>query len=138
MKKKVTTIQKFAWFYAGLFFFVVLLGYIPGLTWNGHLFGIFDIDPYDDLLHLASAIWAVFAAWYSLRYSIFYFKAFGFLYCLDGIVGLIFGNGYLDLAIFLHGIYVADLSTKTALNAPHIFIGGIALYIGFILSKKYK
>ena len=79
MKKKVVAIQKIAWLYAGLFLFVVLLGYIPGLTYNGLLFGRFDIDPIDDILHLASAIWAAFAAWYSLRASIFYFKLFGIL-----------------------------------------------------------
>ena len=124
--------------YAGLFFFVVLLGYIPGLTWNGHLFGLFDIDPIDDILHLASAIWAAFAAWHSLRYSIFYFKAFGILYCLDGVIGLIFGNGYLDLAIFLNGPTVLDFGTKIAINTPHILIGGLAVFIGFVLSKKFK
>ncbi|PIN93926.1 hypothetical protein COU54_01145 [Candidatus Pacearchaeota archaeon CG10_big_fil_rev_8_21_14_0_10_31_24] len=131
-------IRNLAWIYAGLFFFVVLIGYIPGLNWNGYLLGIFDIDPFDDVLHLVSAIWAVFAAWHSLRYSLFYFKAFGILYCLDGIIGLIFGNGYLDLAIFKYGVEYLDIGTKIALNLPHIFIGGIAIYIGFILSKKYK
>lgn len=139
MKKRMTTIQKLAWFYAGLFFFVVLIGYVPVFTnEQGLLFGLFKIDPIDDVLHLASAIWAALAAWYSVRYTIFYFKAFGILYCLDGIVGLIFGNGYLDLAIFLRGPIVLDLGTKIAANTPHILIGGFALLIGFVLDKEFK
>jgi hypothetical protein len=139
MKREVRTIQELAWLYAGLFFFVVLLGYIPAFNdEQGLLFGLFKIDPIDDILHLASGIWAAFAAWHSLKYSVFYFKAFGILYCLDGLIGLIFGNGYLDLAIFLNGPAVLDFGTKIAINTPHILIGGLAAFLGFRLSKKFK
>ena len=49
-------------------YFVVLLGaaalnYIPGITDDqGRSFGVFALDPFDDALHLASAIWALAAA----------------------------------------------------------------------------
>jgi hypothetical protein len=46
-------------------------------------------------------------------------------------------RGYLDLGIFLNDPAGLDLWTRFAANIPHILIGGIAIYIGFILSKKY-
>ena len=130
-------VQKLAWGYAGLFVFVVLLGYLPGVNdAQGLMFGLFKLDLYDDLLHLASGIWAGIAAWCSARAAIFYFKTFGILYGFDGIVGLITERGYLDLGIFLNDKVGLDLSTRIAANLPHIFIGGVAAYVGFVLSRK--
>lgn len=127
-------IQKLAWGYAGLFVFVVLLGYLPGVNdAQGLMFGLFKLDLYDDLLHLASGIWAGIAAWWSTRAAIFYFKTFGILYGFDGVVGLITERGYLDLGIFVQDAVGLDLGTRLAANLPHILIGGIALLIGFVL-----
>ncbi len=134
----ITIIQKLAWGYAALFLFVVALGYIPGLTNDqGQLLGLFRIELKDDLLHLGSAIWAAAAAWLSTRASIFYFRLFGLLYALDGVVGLIFGQGYLDFGIFLFGPAALDLGTRIAANTPHMLIGGIAVVIGFVVSHTY-
>jgi hypothetical protein len=138
MIKGKTHIQKYAYYYAILFFFVVALGYIPGLTINGHLLGLFDIDPIDDILHFASAVWAGVAAWHSRKASVFFFKAFGILYTLDGIVGVITGRGYLDLAIFTKEYLVEGFVERILVNIPHIAIGGLAIYIGFVLAKKIK
>ena len=130
-------IQKLAWGYAGLFVFIVLLGYLPGVNDpQGLMFGLFKLDLYDDLLHLASGIWAGIAAWSSTRAAVSYFKIFGFLYGFDGIVGLITERGYLDLGIFLNSAVGLDFITRLAANIPHILIGGFALIIGFILSRK--
>ena len=129
--------QKLAWIYAALFLIVVAVGYIPGLTdAQGQLLGLFSIEPEDDALHLGSAIWAALAAWLSVRASIFYFKLFGSIYGLDGLVGLLFGQAFLDGGIFIHGIAPLSMMTKVMANLPHILIGGIAVYIGFVLSRR--
>lgn len=131
-------IRKLAWAYAALFFFVVSLGYIPGLTDEaGYLFGLFTIDPIDDALHIGSALWAAGAAWHSARASRLYFQLFGALYMLDGILGLIWGHGYLDGGLLLHGPETLDFGTRFAANLPHLLIGGIALLIGFVLSRRW-
>jgi len=135
----MTLIQKLAWVYAILFILVTAIGYVPAFNdENGNLFGLFSLQFYDDLLHLASGIWAGIAAWLSYRASVSYFKIFGVLYGMDGIVGLLTGSGYLDLGIFLNGPLNLDLWTRIATNIPHILIGGFAAYIGFVLSKKFN
>ena len=130
--------QNLAWVYAGLFLFVVALGYIPGFTNSaGQLFGLFRIELKDDILHLGSGLWAATAGWLSTRASTFYFKLFGIIYGLDGVLGFLTGQGYLDGGIFIYGVTPLDLTTRFAANLPHMLIGGIAVLIGFVVSRRY-
>lgn len=123
--------------YAGALGLAGLLNYIPGLTdADGRAFGIFALDIYDDLLHFASAGWALVAAWLSRRASIIFLQTFGVLYLLDGLLGLITGSGYLDLGILVYGVQVLPFGFKILANLPHIALGGFAVFAGFVLPKK--
>ena len=54
--------------YAVALIVAAALNYVPGLTdAEGRAFGIFALDIYDDLLHLASATWAAIAAFCRAR-----------------------------------------------------------------------
>jgi hypothetical protein len=139
MGKQISLLQKIAWMFSAGFIFVVLLGYMPGVKdEQGLMFGLFKIDPIDDILHLASGAWAAFAAWRAARYAIFYFKWFGSAYLLDGIIGSITGKGLLDFTVFMQGTGIIDLGTRIAANIPHILIGGSAVFIGFVLGRKFQ
>src|SRR3954451_21228857 len=134
-RARMHLMQKWAWVYAGLFYFVVLIGYLPGFTdAQGNLLGLFSIQLVDDALHLGSGIWAPLAAWRSAWASTLYFRLFGTVYFLDGIVGLIFGRAYLDGGIFVNGPASLDLLTRIETNLPHIMIGGTAVVLGFIVA----
>jgi hypothetical protein len=136
--KSMNLIRWIAVVYAGALAFAAALNYIPGLTDSaGRSFGIFELDIYDDLLHLASAAWAAGAAYVSTRASAIYFKVFGTLYLLDGLLGLVTGSGYLDLGIILYGVQQLPFSFKILANLPHIALGGFAAYTGFVLSRRY-
>ena len=116
-----------------LFYFVVLLGaaalnYIPGVTdEEGVAFGVFELDIFDDSLHLASAIWALAAALISTRASWLFLVIFGALYLADGLMGLTFGSGYLDFGIFTNGVLNLPFTFKIMANLPHIALGAGAL-----------
>ena len=131
------TVRAFAWAYALLFVGVTALGYIPGfLDDQGNLFGLFKLQWWDDALHLGSGLWAAIAAWMSYNASRTYFRIFGPLYFLDGVLGLLTGSGYLDLGIILHGPMAMPLQTRIAMNVPHIMIGGVAVLVGYVLAKR--
>ena len=122
--------------YAVLFAVVTSLNYLPGLTdAQGRTFGLFALDPFDDGLHAVSGLWAGWAAWRSTRAAVVFFRWFGTLYCLDGLLGLATGSGYLDLGIVLHGVLDLPLVTKVLMNLPHIVIGGFAAFAGFVLAR---
>ena len=47
------------------------------------------------------------------------------------------GRAYLNLRLFDPDVEpVARFATRLVLNAPHLVIGGLAMYIGFVLYKK--
>lgn len=125
-------VRLFGWAYFLMFVVVVLVGYVPGFhDAEGNLFGLFKLDFYDDSLHLASGIWAGIAAWRSREAARIYFKIFGPLYFLDGVLGLITGSGYLDGGIFLYGPLDLSMTVRFFANLPHLLIGGFAIWIGY-------
>jgi len=132
-------IRRIAWGYAVVLVFAALLNYIPGLTdTQGRAFGIFALDIYDDALHLASAAWAAVSAYWSRGTSVTFLKLFGTLYCLDGLLGLITGSGYLDLGIVIYGVQNLPFGFKVLANLPHIALGGFAAFCGFVLANRIE
>lgn len=130
-------IRKLGWVYAAMFLAIAALSYIPGLKDSqGLLFGLFSLQLHDDLLHAGSAVWAALAAMRSTWATRFYFQLFGLVYFLDGIVGLLFGEAYLDLGILRFGPQPYPWLHKIGANIPHILIGGIAILIGFVISRR--
>jgi hypothetical protein len=123
--------QKVALGYVAALSGAAALNYIPGLTdAEGRAFGIFALDIFDDALHVASAIWALVAALLSARAARLFLLTFGALYLLDGLMGLAFGSGYLDLGIFTNGVLNLPFVFRIMANAPHIALGGFALAMG--------
>lgn len=130
-------IRKCAWGYFVLFMGVIVICLIPAFIDNdGYVFGLFKLDLYDHTLHFASGVWAAIAGWRSRTASVQYFRIFGPLYFLDGVLGLFTGSGYLDGGIFLYGPLDLDVMTRFFANAPHLAIGGGAAVIGYWLAKQ--
>jgi hypothetical protein len=116
---------------------VTALNYIPGLTdAQGRTFGIFQLNLFNDILHGGSTLWAAFAAYRSRAASVGFLKAFGTLYFFDGFMGVLVGSGFLDLGIFLKGVLNQPLSFKILASAPHLILGGAAMFAGFVLTKR--
>lgn len=123
-------------------YFVVLLGaaalnYIPGITdEDGLAFGIFALDPFDDALHLVSALWALIAGLLGDRASRSFLVIFGALYLGDGVFGFFTGYGYLDFGIFTNPSAGMSFTLLRALaNLPHILLGSFALWSGLRLGR---
>ena len=130
-------VRAFGWAYFVLFVLVVAIGYVPGFEdRDGNLFGLFKLDLYDDSLHLASGVWAGIAAWWSHGAARAYFRLFGPLYFLDGVMGLVTGSGYLDGGIFLYGALDLPLVVRVFANLPHLVIGGVAMWVGYRLAAR--
>lgn len=113
------------------------INYIPGLTdENGVAFNTFALDIFDDLLHVASALWALIAALKSARAARLFLILFGAIYLGDGLMGMAIGSGYLDLGFLRWGVQDQTLAFKLAANAPHLILGGFALFSGLALGRN--
>ena len=127
----MTRRQKIALGYFAALTGAAALNYIPGVNDDqGRAFGIFALDIFDDGLHLASALWALGAAIISRRAATTFLILFGALYLADGVMGLAFGSGYLDLGIYTNGSLDLPIGFKILANTPHILLGGFALIAG--------
>ena len=116
---------------------VTTLSYIPGLTdAQGRTFGLFKLNLYNDLLHTGSAIWAAVAAYTSRTASLKFLQLFGTLYFLDGAMGTAIGSGFLDLGVFINGVLKQSLAFNFMASLPHLVLGGVAAFCGFVLAKR--
>jgi Domain of unknown function (DUF4383) len=125
-------LTKLAWWYTAGFLGIFLICHTPGFTdADGKLLGLFRIDPIDDIVHLLSGVAGALIAWRAPRQIPVYFVIVGVLYNLDALVGMTMSRGLLDLSLFRQGIGQPDFSlTNWALNAPHIVLASLALWIG--------
>ena len=132
-------IRAFGWVYFLGFMAIVALDFVPAFVdEQGRLFGLFTLDLYDNTLHAASGLWAAVAAAWSAGAARAYFRLFGPLYFLDGVMGLIVGSGYLDGGIFLYGPLDLPLMIRFFANLPHLLIGGLAIWLGYRLARRAR
>jgi hypothetical protein len=119
------SVQKWAWVFGIVFLVVGILGFVPGVTSNGMLLGIFMVDGVHNVIHLLSGILAILAVMGSGMYARTYFKVFGVVYAIVTVVGFIQGDTVLGLIM----VNMAD-------NLLHLVIAALALWIGFGMKES--
>lgn len=125
MPKQITTIQKCAWGFAGLFLGVYLLDYVPGIMdANGLMFGLFHMTRIVDLGHLGAGTLAVIGALTSARGARAYFYVLGIWYLIDVLV------------YFFSHLRQIPLKTNVLVNLPHILIFIAAFWIAVKVSRN--
>jgi len=117
--------------FAAVLLFAAATDYIPVfLDPEGRVFGLFRLDVYKDGLHVVSGLWALAAAW-SRRSAVFFLKAFGTIYFLDGVMGVFTGSGFLDLSIFTEGVRNVSATVKILSSMPHVGLGALGIAVGW-------
>jgi hypothetical protein len=115
---KTMNVQKLAKLFAIVFVLVGVLGFVPGITTDGHLLGIFEVNTLHNIIHLATGLVAFWAA-NSVSNSRLFFKVFGIVYLLVTVLG------------FMQGGVLGLIDTNMADNLLHLVIAAAALYAGF-------
>jgi hypothetical protein len=116
--------QNITWVFAGVFIVIGLLGFVPGITTDGMLLGIFHVDMMHNAVHLLSGIVAALAALGGGVFITWYFRVFGVVYALVTIMGFVMGGMVLGMMMNL-----AD-------NLLHLVIAAAALWVGFGMKEK--
>ena len=108
----------------GLVFLLVgVLGFVPGVTTNHMLFGIFHVNGAHNVVHLLSGLVALLAGTAGAGSSRTFFRVFGALYGAVAVLGFIVGNG----PIF--GL----ISNNPAVTWLHVGISAVALALGYLV-----
>ena len=105
----------------GITFLVVgLLGFVPGVTKDGHLLGIFHVNPAHNIVHLLTGAVAVACGLASAFASQLFFRIFGVVYGLVAVLGFVQGDGML-LGLIANNR--ADAWLHTGIAALSLFLG---------------
>ena len=127
-------VRKLAVLFGVLFAIVVAAGWVPQFVTESHvtpmgyertMWGLFMMSLIDDITHGVSAILLLAAAAHSRKASIIAFTAFGWYYACDALFFLTWG-------LFNDKPWYADI----ALNAPHVIISSIMLWIAYKLGPR--
>lgn len=114
-------LKKLAMIFGVVLLLIGVLGFVPGITSNGMLLGIFEVNLIHNIIHLASGAVALWASMTSVKASKMYFQIFGVIYGLVAVLGVFNMDGPL-LGLVAHN--TADL-------VLHIVVAAVALYAGF-------
>ena len=119
-------VQKLAWVFAVVFLAVGILGFVPGITSEGHLLGIFAVDTIHNVIHLLAGVLALLVAWKWTASAGLYFKAFGLVYLLVAVIGFLMGGES------ILGIFAANMAD----HVLHVVLAVAMVYIGFFMKSE--
>ena len=106
----------------GVVFLVVgVLGFVPGITNNEMLLGIFHVNAAHNVVHLLSGAIALWTGRTSAAYARLYFRVFGVVYGLVAVLGFYAGDGML----------LGLISNNMPDTWLHVAIAVVALALGF-------
>jgi len=120
-------LKKLSWLIAIVFIAVGVLGFVPGVTVAGRLFGVFEVDTLHNIIHIVSGLAFLWAAMSAEKTARMVFQVFGVVYAIVAVVGLIQGGTVLGL-----------ISTNMADHLLHVVLAVVILYIGFGMKGEKK
>lgn len=115
-------LKKMAQIFGYVLLLVGILGFVPGVTTDGMLLGIFAVDPLHNIIHIvtgAAALWASMQA--DNKAARMYFQVFGVVYALVAVLGFVSGDEPV----------LGILANNMADTWLHVVIAVLALYLGF-------
>jgi hypothetical protein len=105
-----------------VFLLVGILGFVPAVTKDQMLLGIFHVNAAHNCVHLLSGVVALIAGLTSVGASRMYFRIFGLVYGLVAVMGFFVGDGML----------LGLISNNTAVTWLHVGIAAVSLILGFM------
>jgi hypothetical protein len=100
-----------------------VLGFVPGVTNNEMLLGIFHVNAAHNAVHLLSGAVALWAGYTSVAASRTYFRVFGVVYALVAVLGFAAGDEPL----------LGIISNNAADTWLHVLIAVVSLALGFLV-----
>ncbi len=109
-----------------VFLAVGVLGFVPGITNDQMLLGIFHVNAAHNVVHLLSGAVALWAGRTSAAYARTYFRVFGVVYAVVAVLGFYVGNGML----------LGLISNNMPDTWLHVAIAVVALALGFAVKDE--
>ena len=109
----------------GIVFLVIgILGFVPAVTKDGMLLGIFHVNTAHNAVHLLSGVVALICGMMGVGASRMYFRIFGLVYAAVAIMGFLNPGE--------HTMLLGLISNNTADTWLHVAIAAVSLIVGFM------
>jgi len=108
-----------------VFVLVGILGFVPGVTRNHMLLGVFHVNALHNIVHLLSGAVALAAAASSVNASRTFFRLFGVVYGLVAVLGFVAGDRPV----------LGMLANNAADTWLHVAIAAVSLLLGFAVKE---
>lgn len=109
-----------------VFLTVGILGFVPGITKDDMLLGIFMVNKVHSIVHIASGAVFLFASMAGAGAASLWFKIFGLVYAVVAVLGFMNPNGML----------LGMISNNPADTWLHVVLAAAMLLIGFAVPKQ--
>jgi hypothetical protein len=106
-----------------VFLLIGILGFVPAVTKDEMLLGIFHVNTAHNVVHLLSGAVALFAGLTSVGASRVYFKIFGLVYAAVAVMGFLNPGDTMLLGL---------ISNNAAVTWLHVGIAAVSLLLGFM------
>ena len=110
-----------------VFLLVGILGFVPAVTKDEMLLGIFHVNAAHNCVHLLSGVVALFCGMSSLGASRMYFRIFGVVYAAVAVMGFM----HMGQDTMLLGM----VSNNDATTYLHVAIAAVSLILGFMPAR---
>jgi hypothetical protein len=117
-------VKSMAVLFGVVFLLIGILGFVPAVTKDEMLLGIFHVNAAHNVVHLLSGAVALFAGLTSVGASRIYFKIFGVVYGLVAVLGFMNPGE--------HTMLLNLISNNTADTWLHVGIAAVSLILGFM------
>jgi len=118
--------KTFGMLFGIVFLAVGILGFVPGITKDDMLLGIFMVNKVHSIVHIASGVVFLLASMAGAGAARLWFKIFGLIYAVVAIMGFVVGNGMIFNMI----------SNNTNDTWLHVVLAAAMLLIGFASPKQ--
>ena len=118
--------KTFGMLFGIVFLAVGILGFVPGVTKDEMLLGIFHVNLVHNVVHLLSGAVFLLAAMSGAAAASLWFKIFGLIYAVVAILGFMTPNGLL----------LGLISNNPAVTWLHVVLAVAMLAIGFGAPKQ--
>ena len=114
-------LQKLAMIFGVILLLLGVLGFVPGITNDQLLLGIFYVNPLHNIINLVAGAIALWASFTSVKAAKMYFQIFGIIFALLAVLGFFTGEG----------LILGLISNNTPDLVLHLILAAVALYAGF-------
>jgi hypothetical protein len=115
----------------GVVFLVIgILGFVPAVTKDEMLLGIFHVNTAHNAVHLLSGVVALICGMMGVGASRMYFRIFGLVYGAVAVMGFMNPGE--------HTMLLGVISNNMAVTWLHVVIAAVSLLIGFMPARAER